>query len=144
MKTFWMATDARRDGSGDSFESRWFDSYADAREAAEGIIRGMSDYDIKDRSIAVCGYNSDCESVAEWEDWLDEQVCHPDPDEWEDVFIRVAYIEQTAASLYDGGWRASDREQLAHEFHLHPDDLSEICGFLETFEEADNAEELED
>ena len=37
----------------------------------------------------------------------------------------------TAASLYDGGWRAEDREQLVQEYNLTAEEAEEICKLLE-------------
>lgn len=36
-----------------------------------------------------------------------------------------------AASLYDGGWRAEDREQLVSEYNLTAEEAEEICKLLE-------------
>jgi hypothetical protein len=40
-------------------------------------------------------------------------------------------IESSAASLYDGGWRARDREQLMQEHDLMEDEADSICTELE-------------
>lgn len=40
----------------------------------------------------------------------------------------------TAASLYDGGWRAEDREQLVQEYNLTAEEAYEICKLLEEME----------
>lgn len=40
-----------------------------------------------------------------------------------------------AASLYDGGWRAEDREQLVSEYNLTTEEVEEICKLLEEMEE---------
>ena len=36
-----------------------------------------------------------------------------------------------AASLYDGGWRAADREQMIAYYTLTEDEADAICGLLE-------------
>lgn len=43
--------------------------------------------------------------------------------------------QSTAAALYDGGWRADDREELGAEFNLDENDLNEICKLLKDFDE---------
>lgn len=39
------------------------------------------------------------------------------------------------ASLYDGGWRAEDRDQLVSEYNLTAEEAEEICKLLEDMEE---------
>ena len=43
-------------------------------------------------------------------------------------------IDYTAAALYDGGWRSSDRDQLAAEYGLDGDDLDAVCAALKAME----------
>ena len=38
-----------------------------------------------------------------------------------------------AASLFDGGWRAEDREELISEYDLTDEEADEICKLLEKF-----------
>ena len=45
--------------------------------------------------------------------------------------------QTSAASLYDGGWRAEDREQLISEYDLTEKEADEICEWLKKFEESD-------
>lgn len=40
-----------------------------------------------------------------------------------------------AAALYDGGWRAEDRDELIEEYILTEDEVSEICEILAGFED---------
>lgn len=40
-------------------------------------------------------------------------------------------IQQSAISLYDGGWRAEDKDQLITEYDLTEQKASEICEYLE-------------
>ena len=47
--------------------------------------------------------------------------------------------ETFAASLYDGGWRASDRAQLMEEYSLTDDEADVICAHLERFDGYHNA-----
>lgn len=51
---------------------------------------------------------------------------------------RIEDIESSAAALYDGGWRAEDRDQMIEEYDLHPDDADEICEKLAEYEENEN------
>ena len=45
-----------------------------------------------------------------------------------------------AASLYDGGWRAADREQMIGYYTLTEDEADAICELLEEYEIADKEE----
>ena len=38
------------------------------------------------------------------------------------------------ASLYDGGWRAEDRDQLVSEYNLTAEEAYEICEALKEME----------
>lgn len=42
--------------------------------------------------------------------------------------------EMMAANLYDGGWRASDKEQLISEYDLTLFEANEICDWLKLIE----------
>jgi hypothetical protein len=42
-------------------------------------------------------------------------------------------LESTAAALFDGGWRAEDREQLKEEYDFTDDDLYLVCEKLADF-----------
>lgn len=44
-----------------------------------------------------------------------------------------------AASLFDGGWRAEDREELIREYELTEEEANEICYFLSDFAKKRNA-----
>jgi hypothetical protein len=44
-------------------------------------------------------------------------------------------LQSSAAALYDGGWRASDKEQLIKEYDLTQDEADSICTELERIEE---------
>jgi hypothetical protein len=39
-----------------------------------------------------------------------------------------------AAALYDGGWRADDKDQLKVEYDLTDDDVEQIVDLLATYE----------
>lgn len=39
-------------------------------------------------------------------------------------------IETSAAALYDGGWRATDKEQLIKEYELTEAEAEAICAKL--------------
>lgn len=45
-----------------------------------------------------------------------------------------------AANLYDGGWRAKDREQMIGYYTLTEDEADAICELLEEYENADRKE----
>ena len=42
--------------------------------------------------------------------------------------------ESAAAALYDGGWRAEDKEQLKKEYDLTDEDAERIVDLLATYE----------
>ena len=43
-------------------------------------------------------------------------------------------IQSSAAALFDGGWRSSDRDQLIEEYELTPDETDAICAELDRME----------
>lgn len=57
---------------------------------------------------------------------------------------RISDIATSAAALYDGGWRAEDRDQLIAEYDLTADDADAICELLKDIEEANDSSEDED
>lgn len=52
--------------------------------------------------------------------------------------------QYSAASLYDGGWRAEDRDQMIDEYGLTADEADEICRGLAEVEDEATAKEFED
>jgi hypothetical protein len=46
--------------------------------------------------------------------------------------IKLSY---TAASLYDGGWRAEDRDRLIDEYELSEQEADTICEYIKRYEE---------
>lgn len=52
--------------------------------------------------------------------------------------------QYSAASLYDGGWRAEDRDQLISEYGLTAEEADGICRELAEYEEEATAKEFED
>ena len=55
--------------------------------------------------------------------------------------------QYSAAALYDGGWRAEDRDQLIDEYNLTEEEADEICKELAEFmdrKEMDLAGELDE
>ena len=42
--------------------------------------------------------------------------------------------ESSAAALYDGGWRAEDKEELIKEYGLKEEEAAKICEYLKTYE----------
>ena len=47
-------------------------------------------------------------------------------------------MEEIAASLYDGGWRAADREELIY-YDFTDAEADDICELLKEYEIADRA-----
>lgn len=43
-------------------------------------------------------------------------------------------VESSAAALYDGGWRATDRDDLITEYDLTADEADAICAELDRME----------
>ena len=43
--------------------------------------------------------------------------------------------QTSAAALFDGGWRAEDKEQLMAEYDLTEAEATEICEWLKEMEE---------
>jgi len=43
-------------------------------------------------------------------------------------------ISSSAAALYDGGWRASDKDQLIKEYQLTEDEAEKVCEELKKYE----------
>lgn len=40
----------------------------------------------------------------------------------------------SAAALYDGGWRADDKEELIEEYDLTKEEATKLCELLEEYE----------
>lgn len=57
---------------------------------------------------------------------------------------RISDITTSAAALYDGGWRAEDRDQLITEYVLTLEDAEAICELLKDMEEEANAASEDD
>ena len=43
-------------------------------------------------------------------------------------------LQTSAAYLYDGGWRAEDKEQLMQEYDCSIEEAEKLCEFLAEFE----------
>ena len=43
-------------------------------------------------------------------------------------------VQSSAASLYDSGWRAADKEDLIEDYSLTEQEAQEICAELEKYE----------
>jgi hypothetical protein len=52
--------------------------------------------------------------------------------------ITMKDFETSAAALYDGGWRATDKEELIEEYDLTEEEASKICELLEEYEKNDD------
>ena len=48
-------------------------------------------------------------------------------DAYAEPFCKVYDIEGSAAALYDGGWRANDRDQIKAEYELDDDDADALA-----------------
>lgn len=57
---------------------------------------------------------------------------------------RISDIATSAAALYDGGWRAEDRDRLITEYDLTAEDADAICEALKDMEEEANASSEDD
>jgi hypothetical protein len=44
-------------------------------------------------------------------------------------------LEMTAANLYDGGWRAANKEELIEEYGFTVDEIEIIIKYLASYEE---------
>jgi hypothetical protein len=52
--------------------------------------------------------------------------------------LQMSSMGDAAASLYDGGWRAADREQLIDCYALTEDEADKIAELLDEYESADS------
>lgn len=50
-------------------------------------------------------------------------------------------IQDAASALYDGGWRASDKEMLMEEHGMDEEYADQICRELESYEEREKNRE---
>ena len=55
-------------------------------------------------------------------------------------FFEPANISDIAASLYGGGWRAEDRDDLISEYDFTDREADAICTQLEAYDEDEDAE----
>lgn len=44
-------------------------------------------------------------------------------------------IRSSAAALYDGGWRADDKDELISEYNLTEAEAADLCEMLRSFDE---------
>ena len=44
-------------------------------------------------------------------------------------------FETSAAALYDGGWRSTDKEELIEEYDLTEEEATKICELLEEYDQ---------
>lgn len=54
--------------------------------------------------------------------------------------MTIKDVSSSAAALYDGGWRAKDKDQLIEEYELTEEDAVAICEMLLSFEEDEKNE----
>lgn len=52
--------------------------------------------------------------------------------------------ERSAASLYDGGWRAEDREQMISEYKLTEEEADGLCEWLAEYAAREKEESEEE
>ena len=48
--------------------------------------------------------------------------------------VDMGYLDVVASSLYDGGWRSSDKDQLVSEYGFTDSEVSSICYWLSRYE----------
>ena len=48
-----------------------------------------------------------------------------------------AYLTSICASLYDGGWRSNDADELIREYELTKEETDAICKVLAKYEQAE-------
>ena len=51
--------------------------------------------------------------------------------------MNLSNSQSAAAALYDGGWRAEDRDGIKAMYELTDDEVDRICDILESFENND-------
>lgn len=57
----------------------------------------------------------------------------PGANEKKEVITMTDY-SSSAAALYDGGWRADDRDELITEYQLTEEEADELCKILAEFD----------
>jgi hypothetical protein len=50
-----------------------------------------------------------------------------------DIIMEKDRLQSTAASLYDGGWRSEDKQELMDEYDMPESDADRICELLEKY-----------
>ena len=64
----------------------------------------------------------------------------PDEDEPDNRLKDEAEFSTMAAALYDGGWRAEDRDDLKAEYDLTDEKADKICEYLKSYDEEEQRE----
>ena len=64
----------------------------------------------------------------------------PDEDEPDNRLKDEAEFSTMAAALYDGGWRAEDRDDLKAEYDLTDEEADKICEYLKSYDEEEQRE----
>ena len=54
--------------------------------------------------------------------------------------MNINDMHSVVASLYDGGWRAEDYDQLMSEYDFTPDEADAVCAGLAEMDEQDEGE----
>lgn len=65
----------------------------------------------------------------------DDIGVYVDDEERVDPDMDLSELQSIASNLYDGGWRADDREEIAGEYHLDNRNLDRVCELLKEYEE---------
>lgn len=55
--------------------------------------------------------------------------------------MNINDMHSVVASLYDGGWRAEDRDQMIAEYDFTPDEADAVCAGLAEMDEQDEDDE---
>lgn len=59
------------------------------------------------------------------------------------TFMSDVEIEDVACSLYDGGWRKEDKEEIINEYDCTENEAIMICNYLENLEEENELSEMD-
>ena len=72
--------------------------------------------------------------LEEWEEAFDKADVLKRAAEFLDVKIDpIEDFQGTAAALYDGGWRADEKEEIMEEYGISSWEADQICEYLEEF-----------
>lgn len=135
----------------------WIDSYKTQKELREEIYRFLKNFESKlveqetaeepteDTAEETTEETTEqpTEEVAEQEQPTEElaeqatcinTICDNNKESEDKTMTNEIELRETASNLYDGGWRASDREYLKAEYDFSEYELDIICEALLDFE----------